>query len=202
MLYLLFLTYAMLGAGIKYIDDAFDKKIFSKPMAIAVTPFLSIIGAYSMIIDPVSATILLAVLCGVLLKGKIDNIAFALGFILVIIFAILAGAQFLILPLIILTAAAILDEVGNDYIDGKKDALNMKNPFHVFAKYFLGQRWVMKTAIIYLVILNLVPLFFLLAMILFDYAYLSVNAYSHVKEKMTSATTMGKVIGTVGYIFK
>lgn len=171
-------------------------------MAIAVTPFLSIIGAYSMIIDPVSATILLAVLCGVLLKGKIDNIAFALGFVLVIIFAILAGAQFLVLPLIVLTAAAILDEVGNDYIDGKKDVLNMKNPLHVFAKDFLGQRWIMKTAILYLVVLNLVPIFFFLAMILFDYAYLSVNAYSHVKEKMTSATTMGKVIGTAGYIFK
>ena len=202
MLYLLFLTYAILGAGIKYVDDAFDKKVFNRSMAIAVTPFLSIIGAYSMITDPVSATILLAVLCGVLLKGKIDNIAFALGFVIVIIIALYAGAQFLVLPLVILTAAAILDEVGNDYIDSKKDKLNMKNPVHVFEKYFLGHRWIMKTAILYLAVLNLVPILFFLAMILFDYSYLGVNAYSQVKEKMASATAMGKVVGTVGYIFK
>jgi len=201
-MYFFLLSYSALGAGIKYIDDAFDKKTFSKLIAIVIAPLLSILGAYSMIIDPVSATILLAVLCGVLLKGKIDNIAFGLGFALVILIITLAGIQFLILPLILLTAAAVLDEVGNDYIDGKKDELNMKNPLHVFGKYFFGHRWIMKSAIIFLVMLNMIPLFFLLAMILFDYAYVTVNAYSHIKEKMTEATTMNKIIGTVGYIFK
>jgi Zn-dependent protease with chaperone function len=48
----------------------------------------------------------------------------------------------------------------------------------------------------------MVPIYFLLAMILFDYAYLAVNAYSQTKEKMTDATTINKIIGTVVYIFK
>jgi len=201
-MYFFLAAYSILGAGIKYIDDAFDRKIFNKSIALIITPLLSLLGAYAMIIDPVSATILLAVLAGVFLKGKVDNVAFILGFALVITLVALAGIQFLILPLMLLATASVLDEVGNDFIDSKKDKLNMKNPLHIFAKYFLGHRWVMKTAIIFLVILNMVPLFFLLAMILFDYAYVTVNAYSQIKEKMTDATRMTKLIGTVGYIFK
>ena len=201
-MYFFLAAYSILGAGIKYIDDAFDRKIFNKSIALIITPFLSILGAYAMVIDPVSATILLAVLAGVFIKGKVDNVAFILGFALVIAIVALAGIQFLVIPLILLGAAAVLDEVGNDYIDSKRDQLNSKNPFHLFAKYFLGHRWIMKTAILFLVVLGMVPLYFVLAMILFDYAYVTVNAYSHIKEKMTDATRMTKLVGTVGYIFK
>lgn len=201
-MYFFLVAYSILGAGIKYIDDAFDRKIFNKSIALIITPFLSILGAYAMIIDPISATILLAILAGVLLKGKIDNIAFGMGFALVIALVALAGINFLILPLVMLGSAAVLDEVGNDYIDSKRGELNMKNPLHVFAKYFFGHRWIMKTSIIFLVVLGMVPLFFLLAMILFDYAYLTVNAYSQIKEKKKDATRMTKLVGTVGYIFK
>ena len=201
-MYFFLLSYSILGAGLKYIDDAFDKKIFNRLIAIVMAPVLSILGAYSMMIDPASATILLAVLFGVLLKGKIDNVAFAIGFAVVILIAGLAGIHFLVLPLILLTAAALLDEVGNDYIDSVKDQLNPKNPVHMFTKYFLGHRWIMKTGILFLAIMNLVPLFFLLAMILFDYAYLTVNAYSRVKDQMTNASSMKKVIASVGQIFK
>jgi len=201
-MYFFLLSYSILGAGLKYIDDAFDKKIFNRLIAIVIAPVLSILGAYSMMIDPASATILLAVLCGVLLKGKIDNVAFALGFALVILIVALAGIQFLVLPLILLTAAAVLDEIGNDYIDSVKDKLNPKNPIHMFGKFFLGQRWIMKIGILFLAVMNLVPLFFLLAMILFDYAYLTVNAYGQVKNQMTSASSIKKVIASVGQIFK
>ena len=201
-MYFFLIAYSILGAGIKYIDDAFDRKTFSKSLAIAITPLLALLGAYAMIIDPVSATILLAIIGGVFLKFKIDNIAFILGFVLVLSLAFFAGAQFFILPLIILTAGALLDEVGNDYIDKKKDKLNMKNPIHVFAKYFFGHRWIMKTAIIFLVLISLVPAFFILAMVLFDYSYLGVTAYSNTKEKIPDATSMKKLVTTVGYIFK
>lgn len=201
-MYFFLIAYSILGAGIKYIDDAFDEKTFNKIIAFILVPLLSILGAYAMIIDPISATILLAVLAGVFIKGKVDNFAFIIGFITVLAIAIIAGMQFLVIPLILLSAAAVLDEVGNDFIDSKKSSLNPKNPIHTFGKYFLGQRWIMKTAIIFLVIINMVPIYFLLAMIFFDYAYLTVNAYSQMKEKMTSTTTLSKIVGTVGYIFK
>jgi hypothetical protein len=186
--YLLLLTYPILGAGLKYIDDAFDIKIFDISLAIVLAPVLSIIGAYSMVINSASATILLAILGGVLLKGKIDNIAFIIGFLLAIMLAILTFVQFLILPFIMLTAGALLDEIGNDYIDGNNDKLNTKNPLQLFAKYFLGHRWIMKIVILYLVILNYIPLILFFAMILFDYAYLCVNAYSKRKLEKKNAT--------------
>lgn len=201
-MYFFLIAYTILGAGIKYIDDAFDEKTFNKTLALIITPLLSILGVYAMIIDPVSATILLAVVSGVFIKGKIDNYAFIAGGVIVISLAFIFGVNFLVIPLIILSSAAVLDEVGNDFIDRKKDELNMKNPVHVFARYFFGHRWIMKTAIIFLVILNIVPIFFVLAMILFDYSYLGVTAYSNTKEKIPDATSVQKAIATVGYIFK
>ncbi len=83
-MYFFLLSYSILGAGLKYVDDAFDEKTFNKKLALILTPILSIIGAYTMLIDPISATILFAILCGVLIKGKIDNYAFFGGLILVI----------------------------------------------------------------------------------------------------------------------
>ena len=201
-MYFFLIAYTVLGAGIKYIDDAFDEKTFNKTLALIITPLLSILGVYAMMIDPVSATILLAVVCGVFIKGKVYNYAFLTGGIIVISLAFVLGINFLIIPLIILSTAAVLDEVGNDFIDRKKHRLNMRNPAHIFARYFFGHRWIMKTAIIFLVILNIVPVFFVFAMILFDYSYLGVTAYSNTKEKIPDATSMQKAIATVGYIFK
>lgn len=196
------IAYSLLGAGIKYVDDAFDRKTFSKAIAIGIMPLLVAIGVYSMVIDVFSATILLAILGGVLLKFKVDNIAFIFGFIITIVLSIALGVQFLLLPLIMLIGAAILDEVGNDYIDSIREKLDMKNPLHVFAKYFLGHRWIMKTAILSLALINILPLFFFFAMILFDYSYLAIDAYSNIKLEKNHSSKLSKAIAVVGYIFK
>lgn len=193
---LLFLAvYPILGAGIKYIDDAFDEKTFSKTLAFIITPLLSILGAYAMSVDPISATILLAVLAGVFIKGKIDNIAFIGGLLLCLLIFIGLGIQFLILPMILLSAAAVLDEVGNDAIDKKKECFKKGNPLHKFIIYFFGHRWIMKTVILYLVVINIVPIYFFFAMILFDYAYLIVDFISKIKRgiiQTESLTTLAK----------
>ena len=69
-MYFLLVLYPILGAGIKYIDDAFDEQIFSKRIALVLAPALGLLWAYAMIVDKASAVILLAILCAVLLKGK------------------------------------------------------------------------------------------------------------------------------------
>ena len=196
------LSYSILGAGIKYIDDAFDEKTFSKLIAITITPLLSILGAYAMLIDPISATILLAILCGVFIKGKVDNYAFIAGLLLVVALVFLAGIEFIILPLILLASAAILDEVGNDYMDKRKEDLDPDRFLHKFVIYFFGHRWIMKVAILFLVALGIIPFYFFLAILLFDYAYLTVNAYSRLKQGMPSPWYIQKTLYTVGYIFK
>lgn len=201
-MYFFLAAYLILGAGIKYIDDAFDKKIFNKSMALVITPFLSILGAYAMIIDPVSATILLAVLAGVLLKGKIDNIAFGIGFALVITLVAVAGIQILILPLMLLAASAVLDEVGNDFIDKKKEQLNQGKLIHKFAIFFFGHRWIMKAAILYLVVISIIPFYFFIAMVLFDYAYVFMDNYARLKQGIINTTLTQKAITRIGCIFK
>jgi hypothetical protein len=195
-------SYLALGAGIKYIDDAFDAKTFSKTLAIVITPFLSILGAYTMVIDSVSATILFAVLLGVLIKGKVDNIAFITGLILVVAFVFLAGVNILILPLILLSAAAVLDEVGNDLIDREKETLNKEKISNQFIMYFFGHRWILKLVILYLAVTGAIPFFFFLAMFLFDYAYITVGVYSRFKQGVIKTTPAHQAFYKIACIFK
>ena len=196
------LTYTILGGGIKYIDDAFDRDIFSKKTAYILSPILAIIGVYCMIINPVSATILLAILAGVLIKGKIDNLAFISAFILVILLSVGLGIEFLIIPLILLSAAAMIDEVGNDFIDSIKDRLDKEKITNKFAIYFFGHRWVLKIAILFLVIANIVPLYFFFAMVLFDYTYVAVGIFGKLKSEDIKITHTPSVISKIACIFK
>ena len=83
-MYFFLLSYPILGAGIKYIDDAFDEETFNKKIAIAIAPILGMLWAYTMLIDQVSATILLAILCAVIIKGKIDNYAYLVGLLVIL----------------------------------------------------------------------------------------------------------------------
>jgi len=186
-MYFFFLAYTILGAGLKFIDDAFDEKIFNKKIAIILGPFFGIFGAYTMLVNPVSATILLAVVLGVLLKGKIDNIAHLITFFsFFMIFILINIVNIMILPLIFLAAAAILDEVGNDVIDYNKSFKKKKRFKYQFAIYFFGRRYMMKVALLYLVILNVIPIYFLIAFILFDESYIIVSLYSKSRKTVAS----------------
>jgi hypothetical protein len=180
--YFFLLSYTILGAGIKYIDAAYDDKTFNKKLALIIAPLLGGLWAYTMLINPVSATILLAIICGVFFKGKIDNLAHLAGLLVIIAIIVILGVQFLIIPLIFLAAAALLDEVGNDTMDKYKDRLNKKSFWHKFAMKFFDHRWAMKIAILATAIMGIIPIFFFIAIVLFDYAYLTVRNYSQFKQ--------------------
>lgn len=181
------IAYPILGAGIKYIDAAYDEKTFNKKTALIITPLLATLWAYTMLINPISATILLAILLGVLIKNKIDNYAHLLGSAIIVTIFIIAiylkNIELIILPLIFLISAAIIDEVGNDIIDYNKKNLKKNRFRHQFSLYFFGRRYVMKLAILYLIIFGIVELYFLLAMILFDEAYIITDLYSRSKQQ-------------------
>lgn len=185
-MYFFFLSYFILGGGIKFIDAAFDEKAFDKKYAIIIAPLLGILWAYSMLINEISATILLSVLIAVLIKGKIDNIAHLLGLITIMIFGVfiiffLDGNGFMILPLLFLTSAGLIDEIGNDVIDYDKKFCNKKKFIYVFGLYFFGRRYLMKVAILYLALMAVFPLYFLIAFILFDESYIIMDLYCNTK---------------------
>jgi hypothetical protein len=181
------IAYPILGAGIKYIDAAYDEKTFNKKTALIITLPLATLWAYTMLINPISTTILLAILLGVLIKNKIDNYAHLLGSAIIVTIFIIAiylkNIELIILPLIFLISAAIIDEVGNDIIDYNKKNLKKNRFRHQFSLYFFGRRYVMKLAILYLIIFGIVELYFLLAMILFDEAYIITDLYSRSKQQ-------------------
>jgi hypothetical protein len=177
-MYIFLLSYPLLGAGLKYIDDAFDEKTFNKKFALILAPLIGVLWAYTMIIDQVSATILLAVILGVFIKGKIDNQAHILGLFVILALIIISGIQLLILPLLMLVAAALLDEVGNDIIEYDKKIHNEKRFSRKSFVAFFDQRWLTKLVILFVVIMGLFPWYFFVAMLLFDGAYLVMRMYS------------------------
>jgi len=185
-MYFFLLSYPLLGAGLKYIDNAFDEKTFNKKIALVLAPLIAILWAYTMIINPVSATILLAVIIGVLIKGKIDNRAHILGLVVIGLILVFFGIQLLILPLIMLIAAAMLDEVGSDAIDYNCKSFDRTKFSHNVFIAFFDQRWLTKLAILYLIFVGVFPWYFFLAMLLFDGAYLVVRMYSRSYSKSKS----------------
>lgn len=174
------LSYSLLGAGLKYIDAAFDEKVFDEKVALLVSPFLGVLWFFTMLIDSASAVLLSAIVLGVLLKGKIDNIAHMVGVFIIIFMVMITGLRIMPLPLILLTACAYMDEVGNDIIDRKK---RTRSFLDVFLKYFFGKRWLLKVAILYLVLIGLFPMYLLVALIFFDESYLLVEEYGKARLK-------------------
>lgn len=182
-LYFLLLSFLILGAGIKYIDDAFDERKYNKKVALVIAPILGILWAYTMIIDTASATILLAVICGVLFKGKIDNYGHFAGLLVIFLVIVAAGVELMILPLFFLAPFALLDEVGNDVIDYNKKYFKKDNCGHKFVRYFFDQRWLLKIAVLSFVILGILPIYIFFALLFFDGAYLLMRWFSQPRKK-------------------
>jgi hypothetical protein len=187
-MYFFLVSFLLLGAGLKYIDDAFDEKVFNKKLALVLAPFLGILWAYTMIIDQFSATILLAILLGVLAKGKIDNYAHLIGLAVIMLVLIFAGVNLLFLPLIFIATAAFLDELGNDIIDKNKDYFDDNKFLHKITLYFFDQRWLTKITVLYVVLIGLFPIYFFLAILLFDGAYLTVRLYTKSRQQTRKIT--------------
>jgi len=191
--YFFILSFLVLGAGIKFVDAAYDDHAFSKRTALLAAPLLGSLWAYTMYVDAVSATILCAILAGVLLKGKIDNWAHLAGLGVIGGVLVVSGVHLLILPLIILAASALLDEVGNDAIDKRRSRLQHKGTPGTALLMFFDHRWTLKVAILALAALGMIPIVFFFAMLCFDYAYLGMRWYSDIRlSRQPSHATVPK----------
>jgi hypothetical protein len=162
--FLIIFSFGIIGAGLKFIDDIFDKDIFNKKIAIVLAPPLVMLWILLSVVDPISAMILFSVLFSVLLAGKLDNFVFKISALVLILFFMLAcSSDSLSVPLLILTIAGIIDEKGNNYVRQHKT--------NNAVEFFFLHRFFMKMGVLTLCVTPFLRWLYLFAFLAFDIAY-------------------------------
>lgn len=178
---LLVLAYAFLGGEIKYVDQAFDRKIFDRRFALCVSLIGAFTAVYISTFDPYSATIFIAIVAGELLAKKVDNIAFYITTIVVIpgsttaLFVIIPnvanGYEIFGVSLVIMIVSLVLDEVVHDYF-GKKSKKGITAKFAYYRPFI-------KMTLFSLVCFGIYPIIYLAAFMIFEISYISIDNLSH-----------------------
>ncbi|MBN2126926.1 MAG: hypothetical protein JW703_00875 [Candidatus Diapherotrites archaeon] len=178
----LIVSYFFLGALIKFIDDCFDEALASKSVATILSVIVAGLWAFDMTLSAASATILAAIVIGVLVKGKVDNIAFQIGVIGVGTILFFFGFfQFLWFPLIIISLAGVIDEVGNDFVDEKN--MYTRGFFGKLVHLFFEYRMLMKIVVFLFAFFGFFELFYFLAFLFWDLGYIVVTKLSeHIRN--------------------
>ena len=171
------LVFAIIGAGLKYIDDAFDEDKFSKKIAVLIAPIIVILACILAIKDTASRTILFSILLSVLIGGKVDNLIFkvsSIAFLLLLTlpsFYLYGTMNFFWIALIIITITGIIDEKGNDYVD--------ENKTNKLIHFFFEHRFSMKIGMLTVCVFQFLGWFYLFAFLAFDGAYESIRIYGY-----------------------
>ncbi len=174
--YILIFSYALLGSGIKYIDQAYDLGIFNRKTAILMAVLMGILMGSLASVDPISAMFFLSFVIFALVSHKIDNPAFYLGTLLVFLVPFIKSVyniynyQINWLILSVLIFSGWIDEKGNALADQKK----MGRVLGMFFYY----RMFMKVVVLILALASIIPLVYFFAFMAYDLAYLGVGIYS------------------------
>ncbi len=163
----LLIPYAVSGGLLAWIDRLEDeglKRHETEPIVLAIIN--SLLMGYLIVADFPSAIIFSAILLGVLIAGKIDNLPFILG-ALVLSGALLYRAltsnflDFALLPAA-LAFAAFVDEFGNDKL--------RKIPSSLMRWFFL-HRFTLKIGLFMVTFLGVITAWHFVAFLAFDLAY-------------------------------
>lgn len=179
---LVLLSFGVIGGGLKFIDEAFDENAFSRKFAFAVAALVTILWMGISIYDATSATILFAILAGVLLSGKVDNPAFKIGALALLPLLFFRGLA--LLPFLTLTIAGIIDEKGNDYVDSRKA--------NRAVKFFFLHRFSMKLSVLALCFWLYLPWLYFFTFMTFDLAYDVVGVLSKPSIKLKTTVLFCK----------
>ncbi len=165
------ISFILFGVGVKLIDDIFDKKISKEWVAIVLAPLVGILWAISMASSPAAASILAAILIAAVLKGKINNIGHQIGLLTILVILFFSEfVQFLWIPLIVISLAAISDEIGHDFVEKNKKINKVAN-------YFFQYRFAMKLAVFLFALFNYFGWIFFFAFMAFDIAYVAIEKF-------------------------
>lgn len=146
------ILYAFSGFSMKFSDDAYDKKKNIYIAAIAgILCGVSI--AYLAVTSSDAACIFIAILIGTVLSLKVDSLNHILALLLFLIIIIYIGIPSIgIITLLFCTAAAFIDEVGNDNEKLKK--------LGRWAELFFEYRFTLKIAVLIFALFGLLQPYF------------------------------------------
>jgi len=181
--------YALVGGLIKYIDQAYDIDIFNKKLATLLAIPTAILMGLLMAFNDSSATIFFAIVLGVALTKKIDNLAFQIGLFFLIMVPIFFGDYVKVqwLPFALLLMAGLADEYTSDWSDEKikkrvyGEALGKKTQTQTQQKILetiFQHRIIMKLVVLTLVIARIFQPIYIIAFLAFDLSYKAVEIYS------------------------
>lgn len=180
MLLLLIVIYFVLGAGVKYVDAAYDDNTFSKRPTLFFSVLLGALAGFTMIYDEPTFIIFLSLIIGVSITGKLDILPFrilvALALALPLCYYRLSVPFFgsRVYLLLLLSIGAAIDELGNDLADAKV--------LRRFIGIFFLYRGYLKVLIAGIAILQFLPWKYLIAFLSFDCGYLLLTRLSERRQ--------------------
>ncbi len=167
MVFLLIAQYALIGALLSEIDRIEDE--YRKPnelLAILLAIVVSFMMARLMLIDTSSAILFSAIIIGVFLAGKIDNLPFILGALIAggALFSLLLYSNFIFLfPIsVALAFSGFIDEYGHDRIRKVEGRL---------LKWFFMRRMTLKLGVFAVAYIGFISTEHFLGFLAFDIAY-------------------------------
>ncbi|MBI5225101.1 hypothetical protein HY989_04495 [Candidatus Micrarchaeota archaeon] len=166
-LLMMFASYGIGGALLSEIDRRQDElKNKSELFTILLAVINSLLLSYLVLTDASSAILFAAVLIGVIFGGKVDNLPFLLGSLILggaILFRVIYQNFSYAIPLVFaLAISALLDEYGHDR--SKKYKTRLIGPF-------FEHRMTLKTSILVLSVVKVISVWHFLAFLIFDIAY-------------------------------
>lgn len=180
--YLHLFLFALLGAGLKTIDDIYDMGVLNRRVAYILAPPLIGIWVYLSHYNVGFATILGAIILSSLIAGKLDNGVFKFSAAIILLIGLAWGWGVSAFPLLFLMVLGVLDEFLDGYGESHRELRG-----GVLLKHRLG----MKGGVILLYILSVVEVVHVLALLFFDLAY-----------DIVSATTLKKSRALTGVLEK
>lgn len=177
----LLVTHLVLGAGVKYIDAAYDDGTFSKRCTFLVAIQLGIGAGITMIFAKPSLIIFLSVIIGVIFTGKLDIGPFRIMTLVALLLPYIYNNASLPLTynewalVFCMSAAAAIDEIGNDLADN--------NTLHGTIAVFFLYRSSLKIFLVLTAVLNYLPIMYSIAFFCFDLGYLLVTLESERRQE-------------------
>ncbi len=163
------ILFSLLGILLKTIDEGIDSKKMDTRLLSFITGVAIVLWIYLMSLGKYPATILLSVVFGSLLSGKIDNYIFTVASAAVLLATFFLNFQVDIPMLVFLTTLGFIDEI----LHNKTDIFSI--------------RPAMKIGVILLYLSGLLPLFWAIAFFAFDLSYDAVSLLISCRRKTLEA---------------